>query len=65
MPDWTEFLRRRLELPRMRGFRDERMIREIADHLEDIYQDALANGATRRPGSFQAANSKCWPLPGP
>ncbi|MGD8727893.1 MAG: ABC transporter permease, partial [Gemmatimonadales bacterium] len=46
MPDWTEFLRRRLELPKMKGHRDERMIREIADHLEDLYRDALAGGAT-------------------
>jgi len=46
MPDWTDFLRRRLELPKMKGHRDERMIRELADHLEDIHRDALANGAT-------------------
>ncbi len=46
MPDWTAFLRRRLKLPKMKGHRDERMIHEFADHLEDIYREALANGAT-------------------
>ncbi len=46
MRDWTEFLRQRLQLPQMKGHRDERMIRELADHLEDLYQEALAGGAS-------------------
>jgi predicted permease len=45
MPDWAEFLRQRLALPEMKGHKDERMIRELADHLEDLYQDAVSNGA--------------------
>jgi hypothetical protein len=45
MPDWAEFLRQRLAFPEMKGHKDERMIRELADHLEDLYQDAVSNGA--------------------
>ncbi len=46
MRDWVEFLRQRLNLPEMKGQCDERMIRELADHLEDLYQEAVASGAS-------------------
>jgi hypothetical protein len=34
MPDWKSYLSKHLDLPRMRGNREERMISELADHLE-------------------------------
>ncbi|UCC48422.1 MAG: ABC transporter permease, partial [Gemmatimonadota bacterium] len=46
MRDWKTYLRQRLSLPEMKGHRDERMIAELADHLEDIYREALARGAS-------------------
>ena len=44
MPDWKRFLRDNLSLPVMDGHRDERVIQEMADHLEDLYQEAMARG---------------------
>ncbi len=46
MPDWKSYLRERLSLPGMKGHREERIISELADHLEDVYQEALARGAS-------------------
>ncbi len=46
MPDWKRYLRARLTLPEMKGHRDERMMSELADYLEDLYQEALSRGAT-------------------
>jgi len=46
MRDWKSYLRQRLSLPEMEGHWDERMISELADHLEDIYREALARGAS-------------------
>jgi predicted permease len=45
MPDWKSYLSKHLDLPRMRGNREERMLSELADHLEDLYQEARADGA--------------------
>ena len=47
MRDWASYLRANLDLPAMRGQRDERAIRELADHLEDVVADALARGGIR------------------
>jgi putative ABC transport system permease protein len=46
MRDWKSYLRERLSLPEMKGHRDDRAISELADHLEDLYQEALARGAS-------------------
>lgn len=46
MTSWTEYLRKNLDLPVLRGHRDERAIQEIADHLEDLHQEALARGCS-------------------
>jgi putative ABC transport system permease protein len=46
MRDWAAFLRKRLDLPPMKKHRDERMIRELADHLEDLFKEALIRGAS-------------------
>ena len=44
MPDWKKYLRENLSLPVMDGHRDARAIDEMADHLEDLYQEALSRG---------------------
>ncbi len=46
MPDWKRYLKESLSLPVMEGHRDERAIQEMADHLEDLYQETLSRGAT-------------------
>jgi predicted permease len=46
MPDWKKYLRKNLSLPVMRGNRDERAIQEMADHLEDLYQEARSRGVS-------------------
>ncbi|MEM1180654.1 MAG: ABC transporter permease [Acidobacteriota bacterium] len=54
MPDWVDFVRRQLELPPMAGQRDERMVRELADHLEDVYLEALGQGQSEEQAMAQA-----------
>jgi predicted permease len=46
MRDWKGFLRERLNLEGVRRHRDERMLNELADHLADLYDEALIRGAT-------------------
>jgi hypothetical protein len=57
MPDWTDLLQRRPDLLRVEGERRERMIQELADHLEDLYQEALRLGATEEEAEAQAFRS--------
>ena len=45
MRDWAKWLREQLQLPKMTGHRDERILSELADHLEEIHREALAEGA--------------------
>ena len=46
MRDWEAFVRAQLDLPEMRGHREERMISELADHLEEVFEEALRRGVT-------------------
>ena len=46
MRDWEAFVREELSLPEMRGHREERMISELADHLEEVFKEALRSGAS-------------------
>lgn len=54
MPDWVDFVRRQLDLPAMAGQRDERMVHELADHLEEVYLEALARGRSEQQATAQA-----------
>ncbi|MGW8267307.1 MAG: permease prefix domain 1-containing protein, partial [Longimicrobiales bacterium] len=47
MPDWKKYLRENLSLPVMREHRDERAIEEMADHLEDLYEEARSRGVSQ------------------
>ncbi|MEO2198731.1 MAG: hypothetical protein ABGY72_21965 [bacterium] len=44
-PDWRRFVRTHVRLPQMARHREERMLAELADHLENVYRDALSRGA--------------------
>ena len=57
MRDWIAFVREELKLPAMKGHREVRMIRELADHLEDVYAEAISGGASEEDAMDQA---KAW-----
>ncbi len=46
MPDWIRFVRDRLPTNRLRQEREEEIIAELGQQLEDFYQEALAAGAS-------------------
>ena len=48
MPDWKRLVRRHLKLPPLHGQRAERIVEEIAGQLDDLYQEALREGASPR-----------------
>ena len=48
MPDWRSLVRRRLKLPPLHDQRAERIVEEIAGQLDDLYQEALREGASPR-----------------
>ncbi len=54
MPDWEAFLRRELQLPKMEGHRDERVVRELADHLDEVYREALIRGRSEAEAEAEA-----------
>jgi predicted permease len=45
MRDWNGWVREQLSLPEMKGHHDERIISELADHLADLYSEAVDSGA--------------------
>ena len=57
MRDWTVFLRERLNLPHMTRHWDDRVIRELADHMDDLYNEAVARGATEEAAQAHAERS--------
>ena len=48
MRDWTAFVRERLSLTELEAEREERIVREVATQLEDLFRDAVARGATEK-----------------
>jgi hypothetical protein len=44
MPDWREMARRRLTPLALDAERQEEIIVELADHLEDLYSDLVRQG---------------------
>jgi putative ABC transport system permease protein len=44
MPDWKSFLRERLVLPELEDGGEERICDELADHLEQLYEEEIACG---------------------
>lgn len=48
MRDWKRLVRRHLRLPPLHNQRAERIVEEIAGQLDDLYQEALREGASPR-----------------
>ena len=48
MPDWKSLVRVHLKLPPLHDQRAERIVEEIAGQLDDLYQEALREGASPR-----------------
>jgi len=48
MPDWKRLVRVHLKLPPLHDQRAERIVEEIAGQLDDLYQEALREGASPR-----------------
>ena len=46
MPDWTRYVRERLALPELAPRREEELIQELAEQLDDVFESALAGGAS-------------------
>ena len=46
MRDWNGWVREQLSLPEMKDHHEERVITELADHLEDFYSEAVSGGAS-------------------
>ena len=44
MPDWVRHVRDHLELPQLEPRREDELIQDLAQQLDDVYQDALARG---------------------
>ena len=56
MPDWERYVRERLSLGDLRAEREHRIVRELASSLEDVYQEALREGATADEAERTAAS---------
>jgi putative ABC transport system permease protein len=54
MPDWKEFVRRNLPAGRLKRECEDELIDDLAQQLEDIYQEALAGGASEPEAADQA-----------
>ena len=54
MPDWIKYIRENLPLREVRGEMEREIIEEVAAHLEGVFQDARANGATEEAAEAQA-----------
>ncbi len=54
MRDWEAYVRTQLQLPSLRPERENRIIREVASQIEDIYRDALSRGLTETDADTQA-----------
>lgn len=48
MPDWERYVRDRLRIRDVLPERQQRMVRELASNLEDIYGEARADGASEQ-----------------
>ena len=46
MPDWKEEVRRRLSGLRLAPAHEAEIVEELAQHLEDLYERSIRNGAT-------------------
>ena len=63
MPDWRQYVRDHLAPLRLGAERELEMVDEMAQHLEAVYEEALADGATEQEAYRRAAaHIKDWHL---
>ncbi|HKO05710.1 MAG TPA: ABC transporter permease [Candidatus Acidoferrales bacterium] len=62
MPDWKQYVRERLGSLGVDGPREQEIVEELAQQLEQVYADALARGAgDAEAGRSAAAHIPDWP----
>jgi hypothetical protein len=49
MPDWKEKIRERLASLKLAPTRESEIVEELAQHLDDHYQESLADGTSSAP----------------
>ena len=54
MPDWIRHVRDRLSLPALDERREDELIQDIAQQLDDIYRDALGRGTSEDEAAAEA-----------
>ncbi|HEX6283284.1 MAG TPA: hypothetical protein VFZ71_00355, partial [Pyrinomonadaceae bacterium] len=54
MPDWKEEVRKRLRGLRVSPVNEAEIVEELAQHLDDVYQRALAGGASEADATYAA-----------
>ncbi len=59
MHDWTEYVRRNLPVGRLKQEREDEIVADLAQQLEDFYQEAMAGGASEQ----EAAEYACRQIP--
>ncbi|MEK6287808.1 MAG: ABC transporter permease [Acidobacteriota bacterium] len=63
MPDWKDYVRKNLAPLKLGPERESEMVDEMAQHLEAVYEDALADGASEQEAHQRAtAHIKDWRL---
>jgi hypothetical protein len=63
MPDWRNYLRNNLAPLQLGPERESQMVEEMAQHLEAIYEEALADGASEQDAYHRATDHiKDWRL---
>src|SRR5687767_5540047 len=54
-PNWNRYIREHLPSPGLRPEREEEIIEELSQHLEAVYDDAIAGGASRQEAFAKAS----------
>jgi putative ABC transport system permease protein len=56
MPDWKHYIRERLPSLGLEAEREMEIVEELANHLDSVYEDALARGASEQEAYERAIN---------
>ena len=63
MPDWVRHVRDHLALPELEPRREDELILDLAQQLDDVYQDALARGESEEAAAALARRQiGSWPV---
>jgi hypothetical protein len=47
MPDWKKEIQNRLAAANLSPAREHEIVEELTQHLDDVYEQAIKNGATK------------------